>query len=139
MRYVVRGTTGTYTKFGVDPQENQLKVIKSPSDIHTSAEYGQEPEELFGILENQRGDDVVRTMCVSDSIDSFRPCSCASCSWPSKAKGDYAGLFRDVAKTIREGTPQAVKWEESAEVLEIIELAYQSSKEGRTIEVPPRS
>lgn len=59
-------------------------------------------------------------------------------SWPSKAKGDYAGLFRDVAKAIREKTPQAVKFEQSAEVIELIELALKSSKEGRTIEAPPR-
>lgn len=58
--------------------------------------------------------------------------------WPSKAKGDYSGLFKDVASAIRNGTPQAVKWAESAQVIEIIELAYQSSKEGRTIEVPQR-
>ena len=62
VRYVVRGTHGTFLKHGVDVQEDQLKVIKVPSDIFTSAEYGQEPEELFGILENQRGDSVVRSM-----------------------------------------------------------------------------
>lgn len=62
IRYVVRGTTGTFTKYGVDLQEEQLKVIKAPSDIHTSPEYGQEPEDLYGILENQRGESVVRTM-----------------------------------------------------------------------------
>ena len=64
VRYIVRGTTGTFTKYGVDLQEEQLKVIKSPADIHTSTEYGLEPEELYGILENQRGDDVVRSVYV---------------------------------------------------------------------------
>jgi predicted dehydrogenase len=59
--------------------------------------------------------------------------------WPSKAKGDYSGLFKDVASAIRNGTPQAVKWGESAQVIEIIELAYQSSEEGRTLEVPQRT
>lgn len=62
VRYIVRGTQGTYSKYGVDVQEDQLKAIKAPSDVFTSAGYGQEPEELFGILENQRGDDVVRSM-----------------------------------------------------------------------------
>lgn len=62
VRYIVRGTQGTYTKYGVDVQEDQLKAIGAPSDIFTSASYGQEPEELYGILENQRGDDVVRSM-----------------------------------------------------------------------------
>ena len=55
--------------------------------------------------------------------------------WPSTAKGDYSGLFKDVASAIRNGTPQAVKWEESAEVIEIIELAHKSSRVGKTIEL----
>ncbi|GJE84963.1 oxidoreductase [Phanerochaete sordida] len=121
VRYVVRGTQGTYTKFGVDVQEDQLRVIGAPEEIFTAPAYGQEPEELFGTLENQRGDDVVRSI------------------WPSSQKGDYAGLFRDVARAIREKAPQAVKFEQSAEVIEMIELALQSSKEGRTIPVPPRA
>ena len=64
VRYIARGTTGTFTKYGVDPQEDLLRVIKAPSDIFTVAEYGQEPEELYGVLENQRGDEVVRSMYV---------------------------------------------------------------------------
>lgn len=64
LRYIARGTTGTFTKYGVDPQEDQLKAIKAPSDIFASAAYGQEPEELYGVLENQRGDEVVRSMYV---------------------------------------------------------------------------
>lgn len=121
VRYIVRGTQGTFTKYGVDVQEDQLKVIGSPAEILTSATYGQEPEELFGTLENQQGDAVVKS------------------TWPSSFKGDYAGLFRDVARAIREKAPQAVKFEQSAEVIEMIELALQSSKEGRTIPVPPRA
>ncbi|KAI0701927.1 oxidoreductase [Cytidiella melzeri] len=121
VRYVVRGTTGTYRKYGVDVQEAQLKAIVSPSDIFSDATYGQEPETLFGTVENIEGDSVVQSI------------------WPSKAKGDYGALFRDVASVIRDGTPQAVKWEESANVIEIIELALQSSKEGRTLEVPHRT
>lgn len=64
VRYVVRGTQGTYSKFGVDLQEDQLKAIKAPSDIFQSEAYGAEPEELWGILENQRGNDVVRSVYV---------------------------------------------------------------------------
>ncbi|KAI0761704.1 oxidoreductase [Irpex lacteus] len=117
VRYVVRGTTGTFSKFGVDVQEDQLKVIPKPADILTDAGYGQEPEAIYGTVENLK----------------------ERARWPSTAKGNYSGLFKDVASAIRNGTPPAVKWEESAEVIEIIELAYKSSKEGRTLEVPPRS
>ncbi len=62
VRYVVRGTTGTFTKCGVDVQEDQLKVIKSPQDIKQLANYGEEPEEIHGMLENLRGEDVVRSV-----------------------------------------------------------------------------
>ena len=121
-------------------QEDQLRALQKPSDIRTSATFGQEPEEIFAVLENQRGKEVVRSVYVT---------LCPACvivrltlykySWPSKEKGNYAGLFEDLAKSIRQGTPQAVKWEESAEILEIIELAFKSSKEGRTVDVPPRA
>jgi hypothetical protein len=61
VRYIVRGTTGTYSKYGVDPQEDQLKGIATPEDIFTNTTYGQEPEELFGIVENLEGDAVVKS------------------------------------------------------------------------------
>lgn len=67
-----------------------------------------------------------------------RLCVCAP-RWPSATKGEYAELFRDVARAIREGTTPAVKWEESAQVIEMIELALMSSKEGRTLDVSPRA
>jgi hypothetical protein len=50
VRYVVRGTKGTYTKHGVDAQEDQLKVIPSPSTIFQS-DFGVESDELQGKLE----------------------------------------------------------------------------------------
>ncbi|KAI0921382.1 hypothetical protein AcW2_006375 [Taiwanofungus camphoratus] len=121
VRYVVRGLNGTYTKFGVDVQEDQLKVIPAPVEIVQSATYGQEPEAIWGTLENLTpSGEVVKS------------------TWPSTEKGDYAGLFVDLAATIREGKEQAVKWEESAQVIELIELAHKSAKEERTLVVPPR-
>ena len=120
VRYIVRGTQGTFTKYGVDVQEGQLRVIPSPQGIHTQADYGVEPEDIYGTVEVQRGDHVVSSV------------------WPTKQKGDYSGLFIDVAKSIREHKEPAVKVVESAEVIEMIQLAYKASKEGRTLDVPPR-
>ncbi|THH09930.1 hypothetical protein EW146_g8533 [Bondarzewia mesenterica] len=116
-RYLVRGTKGTYTKFGVDVQEGQLKVIPTAEGVH-AAEYGREPEAIWGTLHNLAADGTVK-----QSV------------WPSSEPGSYVGLFRNLAAAIREGAEQAVKVEESALVIEIIELAKKSSKEGRTIEV----
>ncbi|KAK7049659.1 hypothetical protein VNI00_005690 [Paramarasmius palmivorus] len=119
LRYVVKGTKGTYTKYGVDVQEDQLKVISSPKAIFENS-YGREPESLWGTLENIESDETT----VKQS------------SWPSDDAGCYVELFKNLAAAIREGADQAVKWSEATAVIEMIELAHQSAKEGRTIEVP---
>ena len=56
-RYIVRGTKGTYTKFGVDVQEDQLKAMASPNGIFEDG-FGREPEALWGTVENIEADDV---------------------------------------------------------------------------------
>jgi len=55
VRYVVRGTKGTFHKYGVDVQEDQLGVITDPTSIHTSV-FGREPREIDGTVENLRED-----------------------------------------------------------------------------------
>ena len=47
-------------------------------------------------------------------------------------------MYENVAAVIRDGAEPAVKWEQSMEVIELIELAYQSAREERTLAVPPR-
>ncbi|KAJ7781382.1 hypothetical protein B0H16DRAFT_1498218 [Mycena metata] len=100
-RYVVLGTKGSFLKFGVDIQEDQLKIISTPNAIH----------EIWH--------DVTTTKTI----------------WPSEP-GCYADLFRNLAAAIREGAEQAIKWEEATAVIEMVELAHKSSKEGVTIVVP---
>ena len=45
----MRGTKGSFEKYGVDVQEDQLKAMPTPQAIHES-EYGREPEEILGTL-----------------------------------------------------------------------------------------
>ncbi len=52
IRYVVRGTQGTFLKYGVDVQEDQLKVIPSPAGIVQDQAYGVEPEDIWATVEN---------------------------------------------------------------------------------------
>ncbi|KDQ64707.1 hypothetical protein JAAARDRAFT_28352 [Jaapia argillacea MUCL 33604] len=119
VRYVVRGTKGTFSKFGVDIQEDQLKVIASPDEIISDPNYGKEPEDIWGSLENLTANgEVVKSQ------------------WPTEEKGCYVELFKNLAEAIRNGAELAVKWEEATAVIEMIELAYKSSKEMRTVEVP---
>lgn len=51
LRYVVRGTKGVFTKYGLDTQEEQLKAMPSVSGIF-EPRYGREPQEIYGTVEN---------------------------------------------------------------------------------------
>jgi predicted dehydrogenase len=56
-------------------------------------------------------------------------------SWPSTEAGCYIELFKNLAAVIRTGAEPLVKWEESTAVIEMIEIAHRSAKEGKTIAV----
>ena len=51
LRFVVRGTKGTFTKYGLDLQEDQLKAMPHPSGIFEDS-FGREPEDIWGYVEN---------------------------------------------------------------------------------------
>jgi predicted dehydrogenase len=57
--------------------------------------------------------------------------------WPSDEAGCYVELFKNLAAAIREGAELAVPWKDAQTVIELVELAHQSSAEGRTLSVPP--
>lgn len=50
VRFIVRGDKGTFIKYGLDNQEDQLKVMQNPMDIH-SAIFGKESESIWGTVE----------------------------------------------------------------------------------------
>ncbi|KAG8218796.1 hypothetical protein J3R82DRAFT_4471 [Butyriboletus roseoflavus] len=122
LRYVVRGTKGVFTKYGLDTQEEQLKAMPTVSSIFAPG-YGQEPQEIYGTVENIAPDNT----------------SITKSSWPSEAPGQYIGLFRNLAGAIRDNEELEVKWAETTQVIEMIELAYKSSKEGRTLDAASSS
>lgn len=108
-----------FTKYGLDTQEDQLKAMPSVSSI-LEPSYGQEPESIYGIVENIADDGVTITKT----------------TWPSDAPGQYIGLFKNLAGAIRNSEELEVKWAETTQVIEMIELAYKSSAAGCTLEVP---
>jgi hypothetical protein len=57
LRYAVCGTKGVFTKYGLDTQEEQLKVMPFVSGIFEPG-YGQEPQEIYGTVENLGEDGV---------------------------------------------------------------------------------
>lgn len=60
VRFIVRGTKGTYLKYGMDVQESQLRVLSSPNAI-LEKQYGVEPEYLWGAIEKIEADDLTVT------------------------------------------------------------------------------
>ncbi|KAM6495699.1 hypothetical protein JOM56_008405 [Amanita muscaria] len=117
LRFVVRGTQGTFTKYGLDIQEDQLKEMPTPSAI-LGHSYGKEPESIWGTLENLATDGVVQTV------------------WPSTSAGCYIELYKNLGASIRGEATTSVKWEEATEVIEMIELVHKSSVEKVTVAVP---
>ncbi|KAJ3728977.1 hypothetical protein DFJ43DRAFT_1132954 [Lentinula guzmanii] len=136
IRFILLGQKGSYIKYGIDVQEEQLKSLTSaPSRTVTtptttptpeylitspSSGYGLEPESYWGTLEHAtdpNGTTFVKSV------------------WPSEESGCYTDLYRNLAATIRENAELKVKWEEATAVIEMIELARKSAREGKTIDV----
>ncbi|KAJ1307515.1 hypothetical protein OPQ81_001613 [Rhizoctonia solani] len=114
LRFIVRGDQGTYTKRGHDVQEGQMKKHMSPWD----PEFAVEPKSQWGEIEVQNAEGLFEF--------DFLP----------TLKGEYNRIYPNIAAVIEGREEPLVKWEESAAVVQLLELAFQSSQEGRTLPVP---
>ncbi|KAI5304954.1 hypothetical protein KEM56_005632 [Ascosphaera pollenicola] len=112
LRFWVRGEKGSYKKFHLDVQEEQLRAGMLPTD----PSYGIEPEDRHGVL----------TSCEDGKITgSVYP----TINPPPNFTSFYAGI----AKALAGEAEVPVKPEDASAVIRLIELAQQSSKEGRTL------
>jgi len=108
-RFTLHGTNGSFVKFGIDPQEDAIKAgipIGSPG-------WGEEPESLWGTLKLADG---------TESKIQTQP-------------GDYRGYYANIRDAILGEAPIAVPGTDAWRTTRIIELARQSSAEGRTLSV----
>ncbi|GAA5827447.1 hypothetical protein JCM11251_003817 [Rhodosporidiobolus azoricus] len=114
-RFIIRGTNATYIKHGVDPQESQL--VAGGSAAISKDDYAVEPEELAGKLYRLEGKGKGETI-ISE-------------------RGAYGNWFENVADAIssNDRSRLIVTPEQAALTIRIIELAEQSSKEGRRIDL----
>ena len=110
-RYIVEGSLGKYSKFGIDPQEARLKAGEMPS-----ANIGKEDPSYWGIIE-------------PGQKTSFEPYKIPS------HNGNYMAFYDGVFASIRENAPMPVEPLEARNVIFIIEKAFESSKSGRTIKI----
>jgi len=109
-RYTIHGEYGTFYKYGIDPQEELLKAGNLP-DLEN---WGREEPENWGTLvyeeNNEEVEELVETL-----------------------PGDYSVFYENVYEAIRNGTELAVKPEQAAEVLKILEACLLSNREKRTV------
>jgi scyllo-inositol 2-dehydrogenase (NADP+) len=111
-RYVLHGTLGSFTKWGLDPQEDQLKSgmrFDSPG-------FGEEPESAWGELK----------LC-GDSGPVVRRVK--------TERGDYRGLYENVRDALQGKAELDVKPEQVWRTTRLIELARESSGQGRKLKV----
>jgi scyllo-inositol 2-dehydrogenase (NADP+) len=111
-RYVFHGTTGSFIKYGDDPQEEALMAGYTPK----SPNWGIEPKEFWGTLHTTKDDLTYRGQVQT-------------------IPGSYQSYYQNIYDHITGKAELAVKAEEARSAIRLIELGIQSSKEQRTIEV----
>jgi len=114
LRYWVRGEKGSFKKYHLDCQEDQLKAGMKPGDNG----YGMEPKERYGVLNTVNAGEIR-----SEIVPTVEPAT-------------YAEFYRKFARALGGDASQLpVDPETAARVIRLVELAKESSRQGRTLDV----
>lgn len=108
--YTLYGYNGTFIKYGMDVQEEALKSGSKPG----IPGWGVEPKEIWGHVTYEADGKTITETVESEA-------------------GRYQDLFRNVYEAIAEGKELIVKPEQARTTIRIIELAFESSREKRTV------
>jgi predicted dehydrogenase len=109
-RFRVHGLSGTYEKYGLDPQEAALQSGDRPD----RAGWGAEPEAAWGRAQTQ-----IDGMTFDGRIETL--------------PGEYQAFYTGVRDTLVCGKPLPVDPRDSVRVMEVIEAAHESALENRTV------
>ncbi|MFM0338788.1 oxidoreductase [Paraburkholderia fungorum] len=104
-RFTIHGTRGSYVKYGLDTQEDQLKAGLRPGDEGFGA------GNAAGALRVLEGERVVEREV------------------PTR-NGDYVGFYIALADAIQNGVKFPVSAQDAVDVMTVVELAARSSDEG---------
>jgi predicted dehydrogenase len=114
LRYWVRGDKGSFKKYHLDCQEDQLRAGMKPGDNG----YGLEPKERYGVLNTAKAGQIE-----SEVVPTVEPAT-------------YAEFYRKFARALGGDISQLpVDPTTAAAVIRLVELAKESSKLGRTLDV----
>jgi scyllo-inositol 2-dehydrogenase (NADP+) len=109
-RYMLHGTKGSFIKYGDDPQEDLLKAGHLPVGV----DWGKEDPSIYGLLHTEIDGKIIRE------------------SYPT-LQGSYAGYYANLHDSIRKGASLKETPEDGYRVIRLIELAFESSHQKRTI------
>ena len=111
-RYIIHGVLGSFIKYGIDPQENDLRQGLMPD----SDTWGQESPEKWGLVTIDYLD-----VNVNGSVETEAGC--------------YQEFYQNVYGVLVNGDEMAVKAWEARNVIRIIELAFESSRFQKKLKV----
>ena len=111
-RYKLLGSQGTFTKYGLDPQEDLLKLGISPDN----SQIGVESEDDWGTLDTEFNGLHFQGRVASET-------------------GNYTLFYDNLYQAMQGKEALAVKAEEALSVIRLIELAYQSDESRQEVEV----
>lgn len=111
-RYKILGNQGTFTKYGIDPQEDLLKLGVSADN----SRIGTESEDDWGTLDTEFNGLHFRGKIASEY-------------------GDYRSFYDNLYRVLQGEASLAVRAEEARDVIRLIELAYESDVQGQVLSV----
>lgn len=111
-RYSLHGTLGSFQKWGIDQQEDALKRGLLPD----SANWGEEPEEAWGLLHTEKAGVLIREKVKTEA-------------------GNYGLFYQNLYDVLTKGADLLVKPEESRDGLRVLEACLLSNSERRTIDL----
>jgi scyllo-inositol 2-dehydrogenase (NADP+) len=109
-RFLLHGTAGSFVKYGMDPQEAELRAGNSPD----TEGWGMEREEYWGSLHASRNG-----LTFKGKVETL--------------PGNYAAFYKNIYAHLRHQEALAVNPHEVLKGMEIIELAHKSAAEGRKL------
>lgn len=102
-RFLVEGDKASFSKFGLDPQEGQLRAGVRPG----TAGFGSEPNDAHGVLHDAAGERRIRT-----------------------ETGNYLRFFTAMAASINDGAAVPVSKADALGLVSILEAAEESQASG---------
>jgi predicted dehydrogenase len=104
-RYILHGVQGSFVKYGIDPQEQDLKDGKMPDGDN----WGKEEEQWWGKINS-----TINGVHVEERIETL--------------SGNYKEFYDNLYDAIRNQKTLVVKPEQAREVIRLIEVCYESAK-----------